>query len=80
MQRALAVHLTEESELPEDKKDAAFSRNVRLAATIARLRLALAKAGEETKPQDGDQTEGGGGGNAPPAAELVIYKLPDNGR
>lgn len=73
LRRALAVHLAEEEAVPEDKKDAAFARNVRLAATIARLRLALSKAGEEGKAAAGTSDE-------TPQAELVVYRLPDNGR
>jgi len=68
LRRALAAHLAEESNLSEEKRDAAFARNARLAATIARLRLAL---GKEPKPQAAEES---------PAAELVVYKLPDNGR
>ncbi|HVI52923.1 MAG TPA: hypothetical protein VM661_17070 [Candidatus Sulfotelmatobacter sp.] len=69
LRRALAVYLAEESAVPEDKRDAAFARNVRLAATIARLRLALDKA--DDAPKSGDDAS---------QAELVVYKLPDNGR
>ena len=72
LRRALAVHLAEEDGLSEEKKDAAFGRNARLAATIARLRMALVKAGDEPKAQGGEE--------AAPLAELVVYKLPDNGR
>jgi hypothetical protein len=72
LRRALAVHLAEEDGLSEEKKDAAFGRNARLAATIARLRMALVKAGDEPKAQGAEETS--------PLAELVVYKLPDNGR
>ena len=72
LRRALAVHLAEEDGLSEEKKDAAFGRNARLAATIARLRMALVKAGDEPKPQGSEETS--------PLAELLVYKLPDNGR
>ena len=72
LRRALAVHLAEEDGLSEEKKDAAFGRNARLAATIARLRMALVKAGDEPKAQGAEE--------ASPLAELVVYKLPDNGR
>lgn len=72
LRRALAAHLAEEEGLPEGRGDAAFARNVRLAAVIARLRLALGVAGKTVAGKDGD--------GAAAKAELVIYKLPDNGR
>lgn len=72
-QRALAAHRADEGANAE-KRDAAFARNARLAATLARLRLTLSRARAE------DASGEAGGDGEPAEAEIVIYKLPDNGR
>ena len=53
-----------------DKLDAAFNRNARLAATIARVRMALTKG--RGSSADGKEEE--------EPSQTVIYRLPDNGR
>jgi len=52
-----------------DKLDAAFNRNARLAATIARVRMALTKGGSQSAGEEEEKS-----------SQMVVYRLPDNGR
>jgi hypothetical protein len=69
--RAFQAHRA--GEAGGDKQDASFNRNARLAATIARVRLALTKARAEADP-------GGTGGEGSDPSQTTIYRLPENGR
>ncbi len=78
--RALQAHRAAE-DAGSDKADAVFCRNARLAASLARLRHSLSRADKEEKADAAKTVHGAPPIDGPsPAADVTIYRLPDNGR